>query len=255
MYFGNSDGKNPFVAGVIDHNLVRETIGYNIQIKHQVAWTNPPTGMPTERTHTIIRHHVFSKTSTFVSEDGARNGFEIYGNFFYQNPTEALFQAEGNVAFYSNVLINDAGTAIRVQPHNGAVRDVRIVGNTIVARDSGVALNAGASAATQLVAGNAVFAGTPIQIAGARASARDNASGSRADAAAFLNSPDASIGTLDLHPVAGRLQGTQIADTGLTGLTNAALDFNGALRDGTMRGAYQSTGTNPGWRLQLDIKP
>ena len=31
----------------------------------------------------------------------------IHGNFFHQNPTEALFQAEGNVIFYSNLLLND----------------------------------------------------------------------------------------------------------------------------------------------------
>jgi hypothetical protein len=35
MYLGNSDGTNPFVAGVIERNVVRDTIGYNVQIKHQ----------------------------------------------------------------------------------------------------------------------------------------------------------------------------------------------------------------------------
>lgn len=271
MYFGNSDGRNPFVAGLIEHNLVKDTIGYNIQVKHQVPWTNPPAGMPVDKTNTIIRHNVFSKTSTVVSADGARpnllvgdqpasgpgsqNGFEIYGNFFYQNPTEALFQAEGNVAFYSNVLINDAGTAIRIQPHNGSVRDVRVVGNTVVARDTGIALSAGTSAATQLVAGNAVFASAPIQFSGTNASMRDNVTGSRSDATVYLNNPNAGIGALDLHPTQGQLQGPQIADTGLSGHTDAARDFNGATRGGTMRGAYQSTGANPGWLLQLAIKP
>ncbi len=37
MYFGNSDGSAPFVAGLIEYNLVTDTLGYNLQIKHQLA--------------------------------------------------------------------------------------------------------------------------------------------------------------------------------------------------------------------------
>ena len=47
MYFGNSDGSAPFVAGLIEYNVVLDTLGYNVQIKHQ----NPrPTdiGLPIE---------------------------------------------------------------------------------------------------------------------------------------------------------------------------------------------------------------
>ena len=35
MYLGDSDGSAPFVAGVIERNLIVDTIGYNLQIKHQ----------------------------------------------------------------------------------------------------------------------------------------------------------------------------------------------------------------------------
>ena len=35
MYLGDSDGSAPFVAGVIEQNLIVDTIGYNLQIKHQ----------------------------------------------------------------------------------------------------------------------------------------------------------------------------------------------------------------------------
>jgi hypothetical protein len=35
MYLGKSDGGNPFVAGLIERNVIRDTIGYNLQIKHQ----------------------------------------------------------------------------------------------------------------------------------------------------------------------------------------------------------------------------
>ena len=82
-----------------------DTIGYNMQIKHQ----NPrPTniGMPTGPSKTIIRHNVFSKADNSIgssprpnllvghfplSGPGVDDVYEIYGNFFYQNPTEALF--------------------------------------------------------------------------------------------------------------------------------------------------------------------
>jgi hypothetical protein len=61
MYLGNSDGNAAFVAGTIENNLIMDTIGYNIEIKHQ----NPrPTnvGLPTGNSRTIIRHNVFSKS-------------------------------------------------------------------------------------------------------------------------------------------------------------------------------------------------
>jgi hypothetical protein len=35
MYFGDSDGSDPFVAGLIEENRVSDTLGYNLQIKHQ----------------------------------------------------------------------------------------------------------------------------------------------------------------------------------------------------------------------------
>ncbi|MEP7246214.1 MAG: hypothetical protein ABI885_21385, partial [Gammaproteobacteria bacterium] len=41
LYLGNSDGSQPFVAGIIEYNVVLDTIGYNMEIKHQLA---RPTG-------------------------------------------------------------------------------------------------------------------------------------------------------------------------------------------------------------------
>ena len=66
IYLGNSDGSAPFVRGLIEGNLIADTIGYNMQIKHQ----NPrPTGigMPTGDNETIIRHNVFSKANNASS--------------------------------------------------------------------------------------------------------------------------------------------------------------------------------------------
>ena len=158
MYLGNSDGRNPFVAGVIERNVVRDTLGYNLQIKHQAPWPDLP-GLPAGRTVTIIRDNVFSKAANGStgaqarpnvligdvppSGRGSANGYEIYRNHFSQNPTEALFQGEGNVTLYANVFVNDAGAAVTVQPHNGRVRDILVLGNTVVAAGHGISIRGG----------------------------------------------------------------------------------------------------------------
>ena len=61
LYLGNSDGRAPFVSGVIERNLIVDTIGYNLQIKHQRLRPALPE-IPDEDSATIIRHNVFSKT-------------------------------------------------------------------------------------------------------------------------------------------------------------------------------------------------
>ena len=43
-----------------EHNLIVDTLGYNLQIKHQLPRPALP-GMPSEKSVTIIRHNVFSK--------------------------------------------------------------------------------------------------------------------------------------------------------------------------------------------------
>ena len=119
MYLGNSDGSRPFVNGLIEHNVIIDTIGYNIQIKHQ---TSRPEIPGLTRGTTIIRHNVFVKSQWFKNNEGARPNllvghppdsgvgadelFLIYGNFFWKNPKEALFQGEGHIAFFNNVCVN-----------------------------------------------------------------------------------------------------------------------------------------------------
>src|SRR5215471_5673428 len=147
MYLGNSDGNAPFVAGLIERNVIVNTIGYNLQIKHQ----NPRpylVGIPAGRSMTIIRNNVFAKTEGDSVEEarpnvlvghfplsgpGADDDYAIYGNFFYQNPHEALFQGEGNIALYSNLFYNEYGDAIRIQPHNDVPRRIVVAYNTVIA--------------------------------------------------------------------------------------------------------------------------
>src|SRR5262249_36081648 len=56
MYLGNSDGNQPFIGGLIEDNLIVDTIGYNLQIKHQRERPKI-AGMPQENSATIIRHN------------------------------------------------------------------------------------------------------------------------------------------------------------------------------------------------------
>jgi len=268
MYFGNSTGDSPFVAGLIEHNVILNTIGYNLQVKHQVAWSNAPAGMPTAQTNTIIRHNVFSKSSNSSTGGNARpnllvgdcpptgpgssNGVVIYGNFFCQNATESLFQGEGNVALYDNLFVT-AGDGVRLQPQNGAVRNVSIFNNTVVAGDIGIAVSGGGAGYTRRVVGNAVFAGSPLSLS--EATATDNVTDTRASSVQYLNNPLAAIGSLDLFPKAGKLKAAAIDLSPFNGLPDWNKDFNLLARDSSFRGGYSGEGSNPGWSLALTLKP
>ncbi len=267
IYFGDSDGSDPFVAGIIEHNLFRDTIGYNMQIKRQAVWPTNVAGLPTQPTKTIIRHNVFSKSANSSisqarpnllvgdqppSGPGTDNSVEIYGNFFWQNPSESLFQGSGNVAFYGNILVNDSGDAVNFQAHdNGVVRDVRVFGNTIIAGGTGVSISGGAAGYTQQVVGNAIFAGSPIS----GGTSRDNVASVRADASVRLTNPFAALGQFDAYPKTGMLLLPTLDTTGLNGFADWDRDFNGTARNWSFRGAYAGEGTNPGWTPKLEKKP
>lgn len=276
MYFGDSNGAQPFVRGLIEYNLVIDTLGYNIQIKHQNLRPIPDNiGLPTGNNKTIIRYNVFSKannasTSTSASAYGARPNllvghwplsgegtndvYEIYGNFFYQNPADALFQGEGNIALYDNLFVNRSGKAINIQPHNDKPRRINVFHNTIVATGTGIGVSGANSAFSQLITGNAVFAATPISAAGS-VTVRDNVTDTYANAGTYLLNPTLNPGSLDLFPKPNMLRGAAIDMSTLQGFSNANLDFNGLSRDGVLRGAYGGDVKNTGWVPRLDIRP
>lgn len=269
MYLGNSDGNQPFIAGTIENNLFYDTIGYNVQIKHQNPRPTDVPGMPTGDSRTIIRNNVFSKSANSstgalvrpnllvghfpVSGAGTNDVYEIYGNFFYQNPVgESLFQGEGNIALYNNLFFNSLGPAVVVQPHNDVPKMVRIFNNTIVARDSGIRVSGGSPDYQQKVIGNAVFSATPI-------SASDQAGNivdTYANASNYLANPFGSPGNLDLYPLAGKLTGTSLDTATFNTFTEWDRDFNRKIRVGyRYRGAYDGEGRNPGWLPTLERKP
>ncbi len=175
MYFGDSDGSDPFVAGVIEGNRVSRTLGYNLQIKHQKV--RPPGDA--DRHDTVIRYNVFSKQDALpgpqarpnvllghlpLSGAGSEDRYLAYGNLFLHNPGEALLQAEGRVAVYGNVFINGSGDAIRIQPHNDVPRDMAIFSNTVLASGTGIQVRQGEGMSyRQRVIANVVAAANPVQ--------------------------------------------------------------------------------------------
>lgn len=174
MYLGDSDGSDPFVAGLIEGNHVSHTRGYNMQIKHQTARSPGVTG----RHDTVIRYNVFSKRSSVPGPDarpnlllghfpltgpGAADRYLVYGNLFLDNPSEALVQAEGRVALYDNVLINAGGDAIHIQPHNDVPRDIDIFSNTVLASGTGIRIRRGGTRYRQRLSANLIAAGVPVE--------------------------------------------------------------------------------------------
>ena len=267
IYLGDSDGSAPFVAGTIEYNLIVDTIGYNLQIKHQLPRPDL-AGLPTQPSTTVIRHNVFVKAHQVPAPDGPRpnvlvghfplsgpgadDRYAIYGNFFYQNAQEALFQGEGNVALYDNVFVNTYGKdAVHIQPHNDIPRHVTIAFNTVIAKNEGISITnkPGSPEFPQKVIANAVFAGTPI-VGGSQS---NNVTGALADASTFLRNPLAAPGKLDLVPRRPLLASSKIEDA--EWLPDWHLDFDGRERPPRTIGAYGAAGRNPAWRPRVAPKP
>ncbi len=271
IYLGDSTGDAPFINGIIEYNVIADTIGYNMQIKHQNSRPNI-SGIPTADSKTIIRHNVFSKANNAafggsarpnllvghwpLSGNGTDDVYEIYGNFFYENPTpEALFQGEGNIALYNNLFVTTTGDAVAIQPHNDVPREIAVFNNTAVSPNTAIRITGVNNSNNQYAIGNALFAATPLNLS-ANVQAADNISDSYNNADNYLNNPFATPGNgLDLYPLLNQLTGTPLNTTPFQSFTDWNRDFNDDLHNGTYRGAYTGSGTNPGWPLQLSVKP
>jgi hypothetical protein len=269
MYFGNSDGTMPFIAGIIEDNLVVHPEGYAIQVKQQLPYAD--ANAPSGPSSTIIRNNVLIKDDR-PSGDGDRpnllvDGFpdsgqgsadlyEIYGNFIFHNPRESLVQASGRVAIHDNVLVGaGAGqTAVYLADHNAPLKVAYVYNNTIYGGANGIRF-ASAARENDLVLGNAVFADQPIS--GSIANVRDNIVDAIAQAPTYVAAPAYTLGTMDFYPRPGRLEGPALTYPAAVKLeADWSKDFNGTDKQtGTFRGAYAGSGTNPGWRLDQGIKP
>lgn len=267
MYFGKADGTGELVNSLIEHNVVHGSMLYNLQIKHQIGRATS-LGIPTTGT-TIIRHNVFSKETGAATGTNARPNvlvghwplsgagstdvYQIYGNLFYENPTEALFQGEGNVALHDNLFVSRGPRAIRIQKHNNLPRRIDVFNNTVVSPTEGIVIYNGDPAYQQRVRGNVVFADKPL-VGGLQVG---NLTGAYAAAGQYLNNPNGSLaaGTLDLFPIAGKVLGTAVDLSVFAGFLDWDVDFNGFPKLNTYRGAYSDDGVNPGWQPALGIKP
>ncbi len=270
LYLGNSNGTMPFVAGIIEYNLIENTVGYNMEIK----WQKPRPqveGMPTLPQSTIIRHNVFIKNDR-PSPDGDRpnllvGGFPdsgpgsddlyvIYGNFFYHNPRESLIQASGRVSIHDNVFVNVPGTAILLRNHDLPLKLALVYNNTIYAAGRGIALSSTAVEDARIV-GNLVFSDNPIS--GYDDWESTNIGDSPASASNYVSNPSETLGNMDFYPLSnGSCTGLPLPlrDFVLDDRDHEwDLDFNGTNKgDLLYRGAYSKDGTNPGWALDRGIK-
>jgi hypothetical protein len=185
LYLGDSDGTAPFIAGLIENNLVVDPIGYGMQIKYQIARPELP-GIPEGAQSTIIRYNIFKKSGR-PSPDGNRpnllvGGFpekgagsndlyDIYGNLLVDNPREALFQGSGRISFHDNVLIGGEPAAAVFRDHDLPLKLAEVFDNKIYSPHTGIEFDSAASQGRS-VFGNVIFAETPI--AGLGPSESDN---------------------------------------------------------------------------------
>jgi hypothetical protein len=273
MYLGNSDGSAPFVGGVIENNLLIDTIGYNIEVKFQNPYT-PPAGMPTGTRRTIIRDNVFLKRraqSSWPAEKlsgsrpnllvggfpnsgpGTDDLYEIYGNFFYRNADgESLIQASGRVAIHDNVFVGASGTSIQLQDHDLPLKHADIYNNTVFGGQRGIRFGSTARQQSNVI-GNLVFADTPIS--GTIGTQNGNIVGATADAASSVRAPSTTLGSMDFYPLPGRAQAEPLDLSPFSSHTEFDRDFNGTSKgDRRYRGAYAGEGVNPGWQLDATRK-
>jgi hypothetical protein len=175
LYLGDSDGTAPFIAGLIENNLVVDPIGYGMQIKYQIARPEL-SGMPEVPPSTIIRYNIFKKSGR-PSPDGNRpnllvGGFpekgagsndlyQIYGNLLVDNPREALFQGSGRISFHDNVLIGGEPAAAVFRDHDLPLKLAEVFDNKIYSPHIGIEFGSPARQG-ESVFGNVIFAETPI---------------------------------------------------------------------------------------------
>ena len=272
LYLGNSNGDDPFVNGVIEYNYIANTVGYNMEIKHQLNGVRDTFPETQVNGKTTIRYNVFTKDNTssnggnarpnvlvggFPSSGwGAQDYYELYGNFFYNNPVEALFQGTGNVMMYENIFVNHFDPpglrAVYFTPHNGvSPQNIKVFHNTLWAMNSsgGIRLNSPNTSFQQYCVGNAAFAPTAIS---GFTNSTDNVTDVYANASTYVLAATTNINTLDLYPKLSQLTGTLTPNTTFNTQTDWNKDFNNATYNWTYRGAYSGCCTNPGWHLELD---
>ncbi|MBW2736567.1 MAG: hypothetical protein JRH20_29620 [Deltaproteobacteria bacterium] len=265
IYLGNSDGTYPFIGGIIEGNLVVDPIGYCMQVK----WQKPRpdiAGMPKTPQQTIIRHNVFIKNNEHAplgdrpnllvggfpaSGPGAEDTYHIYGNFLFNNPHEALFQASGRVVVHDNLLVGASGTALVLRDHDLPLKVARVYNNTIYGGETGITL--GGSPVVSQVVGNLIFARSAIS--GTIADERGNLVAQVSAADTYVSKASVLLAEMDFYPSPGQCEGPAIDLSAFSQDPDYDRDFNGLSKGSfTFRGAYAGAGSNPGWPLAAEPK-
>jgi hypothetical protein len=266
IYLGDSDGSSPFIAGIIENNLVLNPVGYCMEIKHQLARPDI-AGMPRGLQSTVIRNNVFIKDDR-ASPDGdrpnllvggfpdtgpgAQDLYQIYGNLLLYNPREALFQGSGRISFHDNILVGGQSAGAVFRDHDLPLRLAHVFNNTIYSPQIGIKFGSLAREG-QAVVGNLIFAETPI--AGLASGARDNLVATPAEARNYVRAPLSRPGAPDFYPLPGRVKGSPLDLSPFAGELDFDRDFNGTSKGAHyFPGAYAGEGANPGWRLRAQLK-
>jgi hypothetical protein len=266
IYLGDSDGSSPFLAGIIENNLVLNPLGYCMEIKHQLG-RSQLSGIPRGPQSTVIRNNVFIKDDRASPDgdrpnllvggfpdtgSGARDLYQIYGNLLVYNPREALFQGSGRISFHDNILVGGQSAAAVFRDHDLPLKLAHVFNNTIYSPRIGIKFGSPAREGVAVV-GNLIFAETPI--AGLDVVPADNLVARPADAVDYVRAPLSHLGALDFYPLPGKVMGSSLDLSPFTGEIDYDRDFNGLGKDGRyFRGAYAGEGSNPGWQLGPQIK-
>jgi hypothetical protein len=273
MYFGDSDGTQPFVNAIIESNLIADTIGYNIEIKDQLALP-AIGGMPLEPTSTIIRNNVFIKNDVPspygnrpnllvgafpVNGSGSLNTYEIYGNVFLHNHREALFQGSGRISLHDNIFVDGPYDypAVVLRKQNFELKFANVYNNTIYTKGKGIHFGTRASLG-DVVTGNLVLAAQAIT--GMVTNQSDNLTDNIENAYRYVKSPSFQIESIDLHPLAAACAGGPINLSWFRNEADYALDFDGAGKPRSKglaqcRGAYSGEIDDDQWKLARALKP
>ena len=271
LYLGDSDGTQPFVNGLIEHNLIKDTIGYNMEIKDQNSIPDIP-GMPGGPTSTIIRNNVFIKNdqpspdgdrpNVLVSGvSGHRHGLAEHVRDLWQllsaQPPRSPVPGLRTYLAARQYLCRRAGhyPAVVLRKQNNPLKIALVYNNTVYTSGKGIYFGTRAQIYDAVV-GNLVFSSAPIS--GQIMQQSDNVVAPVAKAPTYVKSP-AFAGAMDFYPLAGQCQGGPLDLSNFDTDTDYSLDFNGASKvrakgAPVYRGAYAGEGSNPGWTLAAGMK-
>ncbi len=263
MYLGCASGEDgAFIGGTIENNVIKDTFGYNIQVKHQ-NHRDFGVGIPEGPHETVIRNNTFKRAGQeryrpnllvghFPTEGpGSEDRYLIYNNTFYKNEGgHSAFQGEGNVALYNNIFMTE-NAGVQIFDHNDVPKDIYVLRNTFVTSGTGISITNVDTNYEQMVAENAIFSDNPMNLH-SNVNETENFAADRDQADQYLVNPGYDLEELDLSPVDDSLDKDDLIDYDLD-LPDIDKDFTGRLRVQPTYGAYASE-TEDGYILNIEIK-